>query len=141
MLRRHQKVAPTEHENGVSWASAGTEASKSCTAMIRSPRCEVALSMTPIARVSSAPGDRRAPAIERCRLFDREPPSWSELASRVAQRNAQVDLDVRRDAQQRVHAIHDLRVERRRHRPDAERTGRQHQVLDGGNDRARLTLA
>ena len=78
---------------------------------------------------------RPSPAIPRGGLRRRLAPARAVLDGGVAERDAEVERHLLRDAEQRVEAVHHLGVERRRQRADAEGVGGQHQVLAGGDDR------
>ena len=83
-----------------------------------------------------SPRHRRAPVVEERRLPGRRAAAPAEPGAlgRVAERDAEVEGELRRDAEEGVHAGHDRRVERRRDGADPERPRRQHEVLARGQD-------
>src|SRR5437773_632203 len=81
------------------------------------------------------PGRRRLPAVQERRLRGRQAPASAEGPARVAERDREMEAHALGDAEERVDAVHDVGVERRRDRADAEGARGEHQILAGGDDR------
>src|SRR5215470_4725438 len=86
----------------------------------------------------ACPWDEAAPMVQVGNFGRVVAAGRAEATPRIAERNAQVELHLGRDIQQRVDPLQHLSVQRRRHRADAECPRGQHQVLHRRNDGARL---